>query len=220
MITKEPTVNRGKRKGRSGKKGKKRTVDKDAAERDHRGAQHTGYTLKSEASLTGFAVSPRIARTLQRCENFTWARVFPTSISTYLSPVLGVLFSPLLIRGLIPRLIAHAEQTIFFFYYFTRVPIVCFVSIKFPALAVDQKIRRNWTVRIRIELNPPEFNNRKNLVLSQNRSAWIEELFNYVIIHLEWLRFSYHSNITHMVFFLSSNASTSQLYRNFHHFFW
>lgn len=37
--------------------------------------------LKSEASLTGFAVSPRIARTLQRCENFTCARVFPTSIS-------------------------------------------------------------------------------------------------------------------------------------------
>lgn len=28
------------------------------------------HTLKSEASLTGFAVSPRIARTLQRCENF------------------------------------------------------------------------------------------------------------------------------------------------------
>lgn len=42
--------------------------------------------VKSEASLTGFAVSPRIARTLQRCENFTCARVFPTSISTYLSP--------------------------------------------------------------------------------------------------------------------------------------
>lgn len=39
----------------------------------------------------------------------------------------------LLARGLIPRLIARAEQTIFFFYYFVRVRIVCFVSIKSPA---------------------------------------------------------------------------------------
>lgn len=45
-------------------------------------AQYTRYTLKSEAILTGFAMSPRIARTLQRCENFTCARVFPTSISS------------------------------------------------------------------------------------------------------------------------------------------
>lgn len=116
-------------------------------------------------------------------------RAFPPTYPRY-----SVYFFPLLIRGLIPRLIAHAEQTIFFFYYFTRVPIVCFVSIKFPALAVDrpsrgQKIRRNWTVRIRIELNVPKFNNRKNLVLSKNRSAWIEKWFNCVIIHVEWLRF-------------------------------
>lgn len=68
-------------------------------------------------------------------ELYVRARVFPTSISTYLSPALGVtFFFPLLARGLIPRLIAHAEQTIFFFYYFVRVRIVRFVSIKFPAL--------------------------------------------------------------------------------------
>jgi len=74
-------VNRGKWEGRSRKKGK-HTIDKETVERDHRGVQHTGYMLKSEASLTGFAVSPWITRTLQRCENFTCAhvcfqRVFP-----------------------------------------------------------------------------------------------------------------------------------------------
>jgi len=118
-------VNREKWESRSEKKGKKYMVDKETAGRDHRGVQHRGYTLKSEASLTGFAVSPRIARTLQRCENFTCARVFPTSISTYLFPALGALFFPRPARGLIPRLIAHAEQTIFFFYYFVLVRIVC-----------------------------------------------------------------------------------------------
>lgn len=120
-----------------GKKGRKCTMDKKTRrkrKRDEERAQYMGYTLKSEASLTGFAMSPRIARTLQRCENFTCARVFPTSISTSpplsLSPTPSIYFF-LLTRQLIPRLIAHAEQTIFFFYYFVRVRVVRFVSIKF-----------------------------------------------------------------------------------------
>lgn len=87
--------------------------------------------LKSEASLTGFAVSPRIARTLQRCENFTCARVSNEHFHLPF-PRHSVYFFPLLARGLIPRLIAHAEQTIFFFYYFVRVRMFRFNKIARP----------------------------------------------------------------------------------------
>jgi len=185
-------VNRGKWEGRSRKKGK-HTIDKETVERDHRGVQHTGYMLKSEASLTGFAVSPWITRTLQRCENFTCAhvcfqRVFPPTFPRH-----SVYFFPLFARGLIPRLIAHAEQTVFFFYYFIHVRIVCFVSMKLPSLSVDsscggRKIQRNCRIaRIRIEPNAPKFSIRKNLDIPRYRNtilAWIKKLcYPIICIH-------------------------------------
>lgn len=92
-------------------------------------------------------------------------------------------FFPHLAPGLIPRLIAHAEQTIFFFYYFVRVRIVCFVSIKSPALAAVGRASygdRNIPKKLNRE-NPnrtpsaPKFNIRKNLETLSEILARIEQ---------------------------------------------
>lgn len=129
---------------------RKERTKRDSRERSQGSATH-GIHVEIRSELNRICSVPAdSANAATMRELYVRARVFPTCISTYLLPDTRCIFSPLLARGLIPRLIAHAEQTIFFFYYSSRIRIVCFVSIKFPARAPPpgrppsgQKIRRN-----------------------------------------------------------------------------
>lgn len=114
-------------------------------------------------------------------------------------------FFPLLARGLIPRLIAHAEQTIFFFYYSISASVsVCFVSIKFPARVgrpwwCGQKIRRNWTMKNQMLRISEKI--RRSSYLALEMLTWTKNLWYPIGIRtLEVLILSY---IIRVVFFFN-----------------
>jgi len=129
--------------------GRSKGEKKRGGERERSPEGAVGAGLKSEASLTGFA--PADSASVATMRELYSARACSQRALPLRRPVAGVhvyvyvyiyIFFLFFAGGLIPRLIARAEQTIFFFYYFVRVRVVCFVSIKFRVLARWSAITR------------------------------------------------------------------------------